>query len=170
MKEPKCTLCGRTGHYKAFCFQASRKKIEIKKPIRHKIQKPIKRTKIKVQSTSVRSKKVKEADRVFSIYIRKKDAVNGYARCVTCGKQDLWQNMDNGHYISRRYTQIRWDEKNCHVQCKRCNQQLGGNLSKYNQYLVKKYGYNPTEMLKQRIRTRGKVTLNDIEAIIDKYS
>lgn len=168
MKEPKCTICGGR-HYRSFCFQAPRKKILSKQPIR-KAQKPIRRSRVKVQSTSVRSRTMKEADRLFSIYIRKKDSVNGYARCVTCGHQAKWQTLENGHYLSRRYIQIRWDDMNCHVQCKRCNQELGGNLVKYRKYLTGLYGYDPTDMLKQRVKTKGKVTLSDIKSVIDKYS
>ena len=169
MKEPKCKICGGK-HYAAFCFQAPRKAIKVNKPIVKKISKPIKRTAIKSQPQSNRAKLVKEADRVFSTYIRKKSSINGYCRCVTCGTRDKWQNMDNGHYLSRRYMQIRYDEMNCHVQCKRCNQTLSGNLTKYKDYLIKTYGFDPTEMLKRRVQTRGKVTINDIQNIIAKYS
>lgn len=59
---------------------------------------------------------------------------------------------------------------NCHVQCKKCNQTLGGNLAKYKDYLIRLYGYDPTEILKSRVRTKGKVSLADIQDIIDKYS
>lgn len=168
-KNPYCKICGSDSHYSAFCFQAPRKKMA-SKPVKTKPQKPLKRTKVKVQSSSVRSRTTKEADRVFSIYIRKKDSVNGYARCVTCGHRDKWERLENGHYISRRYMQIRWDEMNCHVQCKKCNQTLGGNLAKYKDYLIRLYGYDPTEILKSRVRTKGKVSLADIQDIIDKYS
>lgn len=168
MKEPKCKICsGR--HYATFCFQAPRKKIEVKRPIQREIQKPIRRTKIKVHSSSIRSRLVKEADRVFSIYIRKSNSINGVVRCVTCGSQDKWQNMDNGHYLSRRYMQIRWDEMNVGCQCHHCNRDMGGNLVRYRMYLIKKYGYDPTDVLKSKVKTRGKVQLSDIEHIITKY-
>lgn len=135
-----------------------------------KVYKPIKRTAIKSTPQSNRAKLVREADKVFSTYIRKKASVNGYARCVTCNKRDKWQKMDNGHYLSRKYVQIRWDETNCHVQCKNCNQNLGGNLVKYRAYLIRLYGYDPTEILKRKVQTRGKITVSDIQNIINEYS
>lgn len=55
------------------------------------------------------------------MYIRQRYAVNGIATCFTCGKKDQWQNMDCGHFMSRKHYATRWDEDNCQVQCKSCN-------------------------------------------------
>ena len=33
-------------------------------------------------------------DRLFSEYIRRRDADAGYCRCVTCGKLQHWREMD----------------------------------------------------------------------------
>ena len=35
---------------------------------------------------------IDKLDKIFSIYIRRKDAVNDIATCVTCGKKDHWTN------------------------------------------------------------------------------
>jgi hypothetical protein len=47
----------------------------------------------------------KELDRVFSEYVRLRDADdNGWVRCITCGNAYPWKgtsNLHNGHYISR---------------------------------------------------------------------
>jgi hypothetical protein len=37
-----------------------------------------------------RSTIVKNLDTVFSQYIRRKDAIDEIAECVTCGKKDHW--------------------------------------------------------------------------------
>ena len=64
---------------------------------------------------------VARLDKEFSLYIRQRNAVNGTATCFTCGKQDQWQNMDCGHFMSRKHYATRWHEDNCQVQCKSCN-------------------------------------------------
>jgi len=46
----------------------------------------------------------KEADKVFSRYIRRKYAdKNGNVSCITCGVTKHWKEMDCGHYISRNH-------------------------------------------------------------------
>lgn len=64
---------------------------------------------------------VAKLDKEFSLYIRQRNAVNGTVTCFTCGKQDHWQNMDCGHFMSRKHYATRWHEDNCQVQCKSCN-------------------------------------------------
>ena len=46
---------------------------------------------------------IKKLDNVFSQYIRRRFAVNGVTKCVTCGKEDFWKGgeMQAGHFISR---------------------------------------------------------------------
>ena len=68
-----------------------------------------------------RSKIVKKLDAVFSQYIRQKNAINEIATCFTCGKQDHWKKLQNGHFQSRRFYSTRWNEQNCQVQCSGCN-------------------------------------------------
>ena len=60
---------------------------------------------------------VKKLDTVFSIYIRRRYAVNDIAKCVTCGKQDHWKSLQCGHFMSRKHLSTRWNEDNCQVQC-----------------------------------------------------
>ena len=42
---------------------------------------------------------VKKLDAVFSIYIRRRFAVNDIAKCVTCGKEDHWKSLQCGHFM-----------------------------------------------------------------------
>ncbi len=49
--------------------------------------------------------------------------------------------MDCGHFHSRRNMNTRWDEENCHGQCRRCNRFEQGNLLDYRDNLINKLGY-----------------------------
>lgn len=77
---------------------------------------------------------ITKLDKVFSEYIRRKDAKNDIATCVTCGKKDHWKKLQNGHFMSRKHYATRWDEDNVGVQCSACNVFRYGE-----QYLFAKY-------------------------------
>lgn len=107
---------------------------------------------------------VKKADKVFSKYIRNKYAVNGAVSCITCGKTDEVRNMDAGHYIDRRWTGTRWDERNVYPQCRNCNRFLDGNIEKFKTKLLSLHGLSILEDLE---RDKHKAIDNAaIEAII----
>lgn len=82
-----------------------------------------------------RSKLIKEADRVFSLYIRWRDS---WKPCCTCWT--AWtENAQCGHFMSRRYTNTRWTAHNAHGQCYRCNMILSGEQFKHWQYINEIY-------------------------------
>lgn len=105
------------------------------------------------------SKLKKEADRVFSIFIRQRDT-----QCVTCGGR----NDHAGHYISRSWLNLRYDPQNVNAQCVRCNIFLKGNMDEYTLFLVRTYGIEILDALKQRKRTT-QFKRKDYEEIIQKY-
>lgn len=92
----------------------------------------------------------KKLDKVFSEYIRRKDAKNEMAKCVTCGKIDHWENLQNGHYIPRGHLATRYREDNCHVQCVGCNVFKKGNYTAYSLYMLNKYGKEHLEELERQ--------------------
>jgi hypothetical protein len=78
----------------------------------------------------------KELDRVFSLFIRQRDArEDGWGYCVTCGHFAPWKEMDCGHYVPRQDLATRWDERNCHLQCKSCNGFRGGEPEKMAEHI-----------------------------------
>ena len=88
------------------------------------------------------------ADTVFSVYIRLKNAdKDGRCKCVTCGKVLHWREIQNGHYRSRLSNKYRFNEMNCHPQCKHCNLMLSWNYRNYHKYMVERYGEEIEEML-----------------------
>ena len=116
-----------------------------------------------------RSTLVKNLDSVFSQYIRRKDAINDIAKCVTCGKEDHWSKLQNGHWASRRHYSTRWDERNCNVQCSACNVFRAGEIYLYTKYLCSKYGDNFPEELYQLSQKTVKFTDTDLQDMINYY-
>jgi hypothetical protein len=117
-----------------------------------------------------RASLIKKLDKVFSEYIRRKDASkDGMARCVTCGKTAHWKEMDNGHYWSRRYTSTRWDENNCGVQCTYCNRYNQGNAPAFTMHLLRKHGQEFLEQLEQKKNETAKLGILDLELMIEEY-
>jgi hypothetical protein len=84
---------------------------------------------------------VNTADKVFSKYIRVKEAdAYGMCVCVTCGKRAKWNDgMDAGHYADRGRWATRFNDKNVHPQCVSCNR-FKNKMPEYAQYMIKRYG------------------------------
>lgn len=96
------------------------------------------------------TKLIRELDKQFSIFIRRRDSTNGWCACITCGSMYPWQKMDCGHYIKRQYKATRWDEKNCNAQCRKCNWLEQGANEKYKIAINKKYGPGTNDILEMR--------------------
>lgn len=112
-----------------------------------------------------RSTLVKNLDSVFSQYIRRKDAINDIAKCVTCGKKDHWKKLQCGHFQSRRHYSTRWDIDNVAVQCYGCNITNQGQ-----QFLFAKYlGLHKAEEMVLKSKQVVKFTDNDLQDMINYY-
>ena len=116
-----------------------------------------------------RSKVVKKLDVVFSQYIRLKDSVNEKTICFTCGKQDHWKKLQNGHFMSRRHYSTRWDEINCQVQCAGCNVFRYGEQYKFSVALDNRYGEGTSDSLLQKSKQIIKLSTMELEDLIIKY-
>ena len=112
----------------------------------------------------------KKLDKEFSYYIRRKDAdEGGTVSCVTCGGLGFWKDMDCGHFIKRQHRSIRWDTRNCDVQCRRCNHFMGGRQDDYSQYIIRTYGQETFEELMQLKYQTKKHSRTEIEEMIEQY-
>jgi len=116
-----------------------------------------------------RSKIVKKLDSVFSQYIRLRESVNEISTCFTCGKQDHWKKLQNGHFMSRRHYSTRWDETNCQVQCAGCNVFKYGEQYKFSIELDIKYGSGTADKMLQQSKQIVKFSTMDLEDLIIKY-
>ena len=95
--------------------------------------------------------------KVFSIFIRRRDAnEEGYVKCFTCSLMKHWKEMDCGHGIPRQHWGTRYNEKNNHAQCKRCNGFEGGRMDVYKMEVDKRYGSGTWDMLEVFSRISSK--------------
>jgi hypothetical protein len=111
----------------------------------------------------------KKADRYFSEYIRNRDANNGICQCITCGKFGSVKEMDCGHFISRRFQATRYDERNAHAQCKKCNRFQNGNQYEHGKKIDAKYGDGTADDILQKSKMLCKRTKSDFEYIAKEY-
>lgn len=99
-------------------------------------------------STRKKPDLVKKLDRVFSKYIRLRDVMpNGYFRCISCGKIKPIEQGDCGHYHSRTHMATRFEEDNCHCECKACNRMSADHLIAYRENLITKIGFSRVDRL-----------------------
>tara|TARA_R110000751_G_scaffold31376_2_gene80010 strand:+ start:381 stop:770 length:390 start_codon:yes stop_codon:yes gene_type:complete len=116
-----------------------------------------------------RSKIVKKLDTIFSQYIRQKNAVDEIATCFTCGKEDHWKKLQNGHFQSRRHYSTRWDEVNCQVQCAGCNVFKYGEQYVFGNKLDSKFGEGTSRRLHIKAQEIVKLSDNELEDLIKRY-
>ena len=106
-----------------------------------------------------------KAQKVFNAFIRERDKDKG---CVSCGG-----SVEHaGHYFSAgHYSALRFNEMNVNGQCLRCNNFLHGNLIKYRQGLIKRYGTTAVNNLETYadLRKATKWSRIELEIIIKIY-
>jgi len=116
------------------------------------------------------SKLIKDLDSVLSIFIRQKYSdFHGYALCFTCNTRKPWQELQNGHYVSRSYKNIRFDETNTHPQCVACNIFKHGALDEYALALQRKYGEGILKELNEKKHISKKWTAHELIELIKHY-
>ena len=109
-------------------------------------------------------------DRVFSEYIRRRDAnANGYAPCCSCGQVAHWKDMDAGHYISRTHNTTRYAEQNVHAQCRHCNRYDEGNKSGYTLFLIRQYGKGIIKTLDNLGHQTKRFRATELQELLDYY-
>lgn len=98
----------------------------------------------------------------FSIFIRNRDG----HRCFTCGGK----GNQAGHYIAQgRSSYLKFDERNVHCQCARCNLYERGNLPAYAVALQRKYGFAILVEFERLRRKEWKPTRYELEEMIRHY-
>lgn len=124
----------------------------------------------KRESLKTRSDYIKEAQIAANAHARYRDKD---LPCISCGTPLVasgndW-GFDAGHYRSRGAApHLRFDERNIHGQCKRCNRHLGGNYAAYRTGLIARYGNEYVEALEADNEPRH-WSIDDLKAIRDEY-
>lgn len=119
--------------------------------------------------SATRKRLVKEADRVFSLYIRNRGERYGYNHCFTCGVYLPVEALQCGHFRPRRYLSTRWHPFNCWPSCNRCNVELNGNLEVYEQKLRNSYGDDAVDAIFELSHSKDHVSDDEIKEIIKVY-
>ena len=84
----------------------------------------------------------KIAETHFNRFIRERDMDDP---CISCGSYSLKQA---GHFYSGgNFPSLKFNEKNVHGQCVKCNYYLSGNLLEYRKNLINKIGIDEVEKL-----------------------
>ena len=118
-----------------------------------------------------RKKLIQRLDKVFSQWVRRKDADHrGYVECWTCGKVLPWSRVDAGHFQSRAKFSTRWDEMNVKPQCKGCNGFRSGEQFKFARKLDAVYGDGTAEEIERISNQTRKYSVEELEALIDVYN
>lgn len=104
----------------------------------------------------------KEADRVFSLFIRNRDK-----RCVLCGSD---KQLQNGHFVSRGINILRYDTRNCNTCCAVCNIWKNGNMVEYSAFMRRKHGPDIIETLLKEKQKLHQFTRQELESVISKYT
>ena len=116
---------------------------------------------------------IADLQREFNHYIRLRDHDKP---CISCGRhdyqvEDRWRGgkWDAGHYRSvGSAPELRFNEDNCHKQCKQCNNFKSGNHVEYRMRVIKKIGAARLEALEGN-HPPLKLTITEIKELLAKY-
>ncbi len=113
---------------------------------------------------------VDRLDKVFSKYIRLRDAMpSGFFRCISCGKLKPIEQADCGHFHSRTHMGTRFDEDNCHAECRYCNRFSADHLIGYREHLIKKIGEQRMLLLDVKAHETRKWSRFELEQLVKYY-
>ena len=134
------------------------------------------------------SRLVDKADKVFSVFIRKRDTVEGlYVQdnegnsipcgyCITCNKVTPTESKITGHcghFIPRGCKLTRFNEQNCALQCAGCNTYRAGEQYKFGLAIDRIHGKGTAKKLHDleiKYKADGyKFTKDELQGIIDYY-
>lgn len=136
------------------------------------------------KKVETKSQLLREADRLFSLFIRNRDAdKNGNIACVCCGKIYNLEQVDkegnkvvqNLHFIDRGVYSLRFDEDNCHAGCSYCNLDMSLNKNgfayrRYLEFMNTTYGEEAVAEMALAHRKINKLEITQLKNIIEHYS
>ena len=107
------------------------------------------------------------------MYIRLRDSKPfGYKafRCISCGQVKPFDQMDCGHFVSRVHMATRFDEDNCHGECRACNRFSADHMLYYQSNLVRKIGADRVDLLIAKGHGTRKYSAFELEVLIKYYT
>lgn len=119
-----------------------------------------------------RSSAMRKADEAFSLYIRTRDSqpYEGRAfRCISCNRVLPIEQADCGHYVNRQHMSLRFNELNCHAQCRHCNRFMEGNIQDYRKGLIQKIGEQQVLLIESLKHVTNKISTFELELLAKHY-
>jgi len=123
-------------------------------------------------------KKEKKLRKVFSLYIRLRDAIATtgnitYCRCVTCKRSvrvTSWE-LHAGHCFQGKNLWSKYNEQNVHAQCMQCNYDTETQWKKeiHMDYIEKTYGKNVLHDIQNQYNNISEISIADINDMIHDY-
>ena len=96
------------------------------------------------------------------------DPHTGMSHCVTCGKVYHYKDLQAGHFIPQAQgNAVKWDFRNIHPQCYRCNINLGGNGAEYYPFMEEVYGKEVINELRALSNTTVKISREEHLEVIE---
>ena len=113
----------------------------------------------------------KRLDMVFSAFVRLRDAMyGGNTVCISCGRVLPFEQMQAGHYWSRKHMATRWDEHNVNAECAICNCHDSNHLKGYTENLLSKIGKERFDRLAELHNQERRWSDAELEDMIKHYT
>lgn len=122
----------------------------------------MKRSFLRKQGKSDRSKVVRKLDTALSKIVRERDK----GICITCKKQVSGANYHAGHFRRRELMSTRFHYQNVNGQCSGCNTFRGGLPYEYGLALDKKYGAGTSKALYELSKKDRQWDVKELEQLI----
>lgn len=113
---------------------------------------------------------IKNLDKVFAQWVKLSNAnLDGWIECITCGRYFRYEKIDCGHYVSRDFKSVRWDERNVAPQCQSCNRYHEGRKDVFALKLQEKYGPGILQELNDKKNEIKKWTPDELKDMLEDY-
>lgn len=113
---------------------------------------------------------IKLADIVFSRWIKKRDQLTDRTfKCIACGEFKPIREMECGHFFSRTYSALRYNEDNSSGECHNCNCHDDQHLKGYEVRLKEKIGLERFNLLLENYNKQIKWDRQELLDLIAKY-
>jgi len=113
---------------------------------------------------------------LFSRYIRLRDCLRTsrtttHGCCISCGRIKPFDELQAGHWQSRRHKSTLFDEKNVHAQCIYCNKHCSGAQSEHERAMVDLYGRKAVDNIRYKAHNElKKFTIEELQKMAAKYA
>jgi len=107
---------------------------------------------------------------IFSLFIRFRDTdKNGNGQCFTCKLPRHYTKLDCGHGAGRQHKGTKYNERNNHAQCKKCNGFEGGRADLYKIELDKRFGEGTWDRMQYASKQTVKITRFEYDLMTEEY-